>query len=455
MEKSGKSWKAYKPVEINLKSLAECFKRYSQDRERNFEQGSYERAWELVEEWLDLKRCRVLSHDEAMSKLPDLATSPGMPLRKAYKTKREVLEKFGDGYIKDFYDTLSISSRFLWHVLPKDELLPREAVETRQKVRPIIGSPMEATVAYRRLCHDFNEQVASQDELFYLGKSRFRGDYNTMMQKFLGSVLEEVDLKQCDASQSAASRWRLCELRCKYLDSEADKEKLRVMYHNDIHAWMATWDGHIVRKTRGLTTGGFNTLTDNSLTILHMLIYTALQEGVEASLGSVAKVIQAVVFGDDSLVTQNDILNTQTLTLRAKELGYVLEASHLGRPLLQTQFIGCRTLEKDGVLFPYPDPQKTFSAICFCRKPASPARVLMRLAGHRINSFMDVEQRNVLKKIGIFWKNKYSKALAADKDGPAALKSWMSDEDILDLYTNPKSQVLLPADWEKHLYIRR
>lgn len=439
---------AYVPVEINVPGMETSVVKYFKQRKNSINEESWQYANKKLEEMFFPER-GIVDQEFAIKQIKDLHTSPGMPWRSVCKSKIDYFNSYGTKYIEAFWDALPDGIQFLWHITPKDELLPDYKVE-QKKCRTIIGIPIEAHISFNRLCFKFNQKFFSHCEMSFVGKDHYYGNWEKLFKEMnIGEGVLELDGAAWDASVCARSLWDICNWRCKYLDDESDKVRLQQLYYNAINANFVLWDGSIVQKETGLPSGYTNTLVDNTLHNIKFALYS-LHRKFGSETDSILKNFKGKFFGDDSIMAWQDLeLDYMWFKDCGKEIGLDMTcALKKASPIWSCIFVGGRFHKRKDNLIGYsPSVPRVLSSLTYYRKPHSLTKYMSRLAGIRLNCYGNDETFDIVDNMTSQIIDAYAAILTRNRIFNEIRKFFLTREQLHSLHFGvPTREVRLIAE---------
>jgi len=339
-----------------------------------------EEAFALAETWIyELVRplvgsTRPFSFPEVLRE-STLGASPGPECRHLVATKAEFIDhpycksRLAD-YLASSFQPGGLFS--LWGAQLKNELRLMEKVD-EDKTRLFIMAPTEHFIASQTLSLDFNLHLIKKAQTLSSPVLIGMPTTGTFFNQ-LALELEPYDFKVAadvagyDTSVSEELLQMCARLRYRCMHSSYHSFELLTqfanVYREVIHTPVVLPDGTVVIFPHH-PSGTGNTGMDNSLILLFLIMYIWLINGGSTDFSLFRRVVQARVFGDDSLIASLnkylDQLGPEALSTGFASMGFAVEFS----PALE--FLGHFIVWDDGMssyipVFPY---HKVLASLCY------------------------------------------------------------------------------------------
>jgi hypothetical protein len=233
----------------------------------------------------------------------DLTTSPGLPWTKmGYKTKREVLDKFPELFLKFLYD---LDYPVIDCYNDKDELLEVSDLD-RNKIRGIFGSAFQGITREKFLYGLQNNALLEQHARLWIkyGMVKQYGGFSKEMktlEKF--DCIVESDISGWDRKACLDPVYVI--RNANLLNSEKYADLIETVTDSNTRPMVLLPSGYVVKRQTGNNSGKNNTTTDNSilhfLIVVYMLMKALDRKGHELTLSNIFENAEFKIYGDDKI----------------------------------------------------------------------------------------------------------------------------------------------------------
>jgi len=349
-------------------------------------------------------------------------TSAGFPWNNTYKNKGEAMDAVGvDVFNSRWQDMTSLDCvPILWRATVKYERRPVEKLDQfPQRLRVFTASSMEHSVLLGRMCLDMNEKFydsAGKTTWSFVGTTPFFQGYQVLYNR-LNKHPNACELDESAYDSSLFGRllegcfwWRWSCLQ--RADRTQDNfNRLYILYRDIIESHILCGEGDVVRKHRGNPSGSANTIVDNTFCLFWLFSYAfiRLSRGRKRPNGdlygydSFMSNVEAALNGDDNTWTCSDeVAPWFTPEAIAKEWGLVGVVTTSGTgswefsKLRDLHFLSCGFGQMNGTIVPMPDYDKTICSLLYGNPKSDIRFSLLRAQALRIQTFPNVEARDVL-----------------------------------------------------------
>jgi hypothetical protein len=308
---------------------------------------------------------RPITFDEAISKI-ELSASPGFPWNTKYATKREVIvnelelirEIVARVFEKGDVDYIFNGNRYtnvFWLTSPKSEIRPIEKVNSpdrsKRKTRTFMCGDLICHIVGFMLYKEQNDRfldMAHTNSWSAVGLSPWYGGWDVLANILLrnSKVSSAVHKFHCyDASHMEASVSDAVQHEIYSMRNQSMNHKYRTAcdwyYLNTTSSLLIDIDGFVCMKNGKNPSGGFNTLTDNTMALVLVFLYT-----IACVLRDVGLVYEAMIriackmLGDDSIF--EDCVELQRLESSSASIGFDLQPEAEAGPLAACTFLSSK-----------------------------------------------------------------------------------------------------------------
>lgn len=430
--------RAYLPTIMDNKIIPSRLEKYNPTVQGNM--NNYNVCLEQIVHWFrsDMRRTKMLSVESVLSYI-DLTKSPGRLWKVFGKTKRDVLEhEVGRSLLFDTIHFLLDDEKnclCYWNVLLKDELRQYEKV-VEGKTRVFTASDFAWLVFTNIVCLDFNLKFYDANLLFgsTVGVGKYHNAFHEFSKMFIFGNITAGDWGDWDGKMREFELSANAEIRQACFEDPSDYSKacLSKVYEGISNGVFVLPEGQIltyeseeifdshpslfpITSKRGRqTSGGANTIVDNTMTHLLRLFWcwVDLSPREIQSLMFFRKNIVFLLCGDDNLIDVHpDVVrffNPTTITLWALDHGWTIEMIGLQRTLEGVVFLG-HAFRKEGHSYV---PVLSFERL-FCSmlrgapSKTSPQYSYDRACNLRIEGFFNHHWRDLIDRYMNYLVQKY------------------------------------------------
>jgi len=454
-------------------------------------------AWRIAGEWterhfaLAMGGSRVVSQELVVQEL-DLQTSCGFPWSLEYHTKSEFLVSPAFGALGDYWDMLGRGEGPqemvpIWTCAQKCELRTVEKL-AQNKIRTFTASPLEHSVACNRLCLDMNNNFyASANRCWsFVGANKYNQGFDRLYRRLNKHPNAfELDESEYDSSLFAEAMFGQMEIRWNMLQQKdkTSENRLRLerVYDSIVNSVIVLENGELIQKHTGNPSGSANTIVDNTMILFRLFAYAwivlvAEKFGEEnskrysvANSGDVKQRqyignlfggyldfmqhVEAALNGDDNTFTVSDIcvgwFNPRSVAAVWSGIGVTTNTPCFDpRPLSECTFLSQSFVKIDGLWLPCPATDRVLSSMKYGASFDDVRWHLMRASALRIDSWANVEVREILMDYINYLRRQYADEMfgevqfSVDRDPMSmdqVVSVYKSDEWIWGLYSGEES----------------
>nr|UQB75991.1 RNA-dependent RNA polymerase [Flumine Astrovirus 9] len=326
-------------------------------------------AWEITKEVFQLENslrflALPMSFDEAIGRI-ELSSSPGFPWNRVYATKRDVIANelplirsivervFEHGDVDYYFDGQHFTNVF-WLTSPKSEIRPIAKMNhedpTKRKTRTFMCGDLICHIVGYMLYKEQNDRfldLALSDSWSAVGLSPWYGGWDCLARILLrnqslenrkeSKIFHCYDASHMEASVSDGIQDLIYATRNQSLPSNCENA-MNWFYLNITNSLIIDIDGKVALKNGKNPSGSFNTLTDNTMALMIVFIYTIARHTKDLNLTFKAlRRIACKMLGDDSIF--EDCPELKDLERYSAELGFDLQPEALPGPLESCSFL--------------------------------------------------------------------------------------------------------------------
>jgi hypothetical protein len=288
----------------------------------------------------------TMSEEEAILQM-DMTKSPGFPLNKIYKTKREAWEREKE-LIKLVVSQIRRGQRIcytflgveyhdlFWLASPKGEFRPLSKIinadPSKRKTRVFLAGDFITQLISIMIYGNQNNQLLEAHKhnmWMLLGFSPFYCGWDRMTRRVLNGVANRIlncwDVKHMEASIREYFYSMIYRLRNQFIIRDDEEDNFfSFLFHQFCYSLTIDVDGYLTQMLGNNSSGGFNTLTDNCFA-LELAIYYSLAKRCQTFEEFLSKLDQhnVVILGDDSITPEHVDFNHLQDDL--VEIGFQLE----------------------------------------------------------------------------------------------------------------------------------
>jgi hypothetical protein len=389
-------------------SYAECSKYFVHERVKPLRPDIKNKAFECAIKHFGfaLKDAKPMSYEEAVNDM-DPTGSCGYPYNLVFGCKREIIV-LNNG--EDLFRLWNIFYRSLQTSNPMPELFMNQQKWELRKVgkaaRTFMPGPLLLHITCVMLFGNQNKALVKNFQWIWpkVGISQFHGGWNTLYENLLehGDTFFESDFSGWDRSVSAELLWMSYQLRISCWPKEAcTRENLRaayMCYQLLIHSFIVLENGEIVRKRRGVCSGGYSTVENNgiihAIVLFYCLLLMADEKKVPLSYDEIMFAFNMCLYGDDNLGSINFEYVSRWFSFeRLQEvlltLGFTLKTIKHSSKLDEREFLSHHFRRRCGLICAMPDHMKVHCQIAFGNQKRDPKYMYVRLLGLLINVWPD------------------------------------------------------------------
>jgi hypothetical protein len=410
--------------------------------------------------------CKIMSSED-VCKFLNRSSSPGFPWNLVWHEKKELIELdvFWQ-YFTTYFNSLSTERPYqsFWAVSQKYEVRSSEKLNSNPpKIRTFTGSSMEHTIAMNQFCLDFNNKFYELGSKFKIpsfvgGTKYFRGFDRIMRRLKCHKRGFALDASKYDQSQSANLMWENFKLRLNCLEnySEKDEKTFKELYNQAINSYLVMENGLVFRKDGGMPSGFANTIVDNTISLLRLLVYSFLCVSPKSDLNEISYDIFLLIVmflnGDDSLISApEEILeywNPSTIMpIIERDHGVVFTCPDGVIDVEKLDFLS-QTFQYDelyNIYLPRLNKDKAITNLLYDKDTPHPLYTLLKLNAVRTETFPIEELRGPIRSMISLWHRNFVNPEDTCILGDAiisykqAMSTFLSDDDLWYLYTGFES----------------
>lgn len=338
------------------------------------------------------------------------STTPGIPYKWYYKTKREALVSCLPDLRSFWAYAHRVGSNLMWHNFCKVELLPSEKVDA-DNIRSITGPDIAYHVSFSRMMQDFNQRLAGSPHatVSALGFNKYEGGIQQIADYLnVHPNKEENDATKFDALFPGWARIEVCkEFRWRMMldkfKTNENWKRLSYYYSQAVMSKIALVTGYVISKLHGLCSGEIATTYDGTIhhAAAFMSSYIRL---VSDDYSHFKRNVRPKFYGDDEIFSMSDeVKHLFTFEARAKcyrDFGIRLkpEAHKQSQDLRGMSFLGCSFMTIDtGQWVGRPvSPRKMVASLLKPPKPQKPAESMARAIALTYESYWHPETRDLI-----------------------------------------------------------
>jgi hypothetical protein len=405
------------------------------------------------------------------------STSCGAILNRYFKCKGDFFDHpLCLDFLNDYWALLYHQDKYI-HVLKQvsDKYEVRTTEKLKHdppKVRVFVADGVESVCVGNRFSLDFNNKFYSTScqHSSSIGRSKYMGGYQTLASMLSRFKLKlSIDISSNDTVQffllmmdQVMFRWE-----CFRNEDKTDENWVKFLNYNlsNIISFMHCQDGVILLKQFGECSGSANTLVDNTMRVYRLWCYVfsecwladnpdraylykyhydlyknstyrdsdrarsmtmieSLRDS-EISYDYMQSVICKLLGGDDSIVAVSesiiDWFNFQNISFHFKKLGISITAEfELFRPLEDLTYFSHSFVKINdlNVYLPAPSTDRIFGSLIHGSQSWDPKWNLLRAYALRIESWANLECRNLLVDFIIYIHRNYVEDLHGDMEVP-------------------------------------
>lgn len=376
--------------------------KYQRSQPSNYDPNAWRKAVDTTLSYLQMAchNPREITFEEALQVFPK-PTSAGVTMSKWGHSKKEVLENPEAVEHMRLFD-INPTYRTLQRGVPKEEIRPMGKV-LQNLNRSILVVGMDHMVTGFRLWWDMNRMIVDYwyQEQFPIkfGFTPFYGGWHLLTMPLIGRPSNSYDVSLRDSSLSRLHFEAILKVRLSLMVNHDAKFKSRACgsYGDSTFGLITMPDGYIFEKDTGNSTGGHNTISDNSIGSLLEVCYVFHKLFPAWSSAELRKNLLLQIVGDDvrisptkeiaSLVTPGQI----KLILEKDLLVTINWEFDEWRSVMDYPWLSMKTaVYGPNWLVPVPaEPTKLLASYYYGRENYKPLDTLRRLVNFRMLSFTD------------------------------------------------------------------
>lgn len=357
----------------------------------------------------------TISFKKAVEKM-DKTRSPGFPWNKKYKTKQTFIDNelpliemivnqvMTGAPIK--YSFLGVPYTCLYvQASPKGEFRPISKVcnpiASENKTRVFLAGEVCTHILSMMMYYEQNNSLllSHHTQWVKVGFSPFYGGWNSLANYLLSSpslanVLDKhsrlfdcFDFKHMEASLKEMILSTIYVIRNMYVLGHKSDEIIKSFLYNQIcYTYLVDPEGFFCQMIGSNPSGGFNTLTDNSLAVVLVVLYT-LSRGCTTVTELLTKAANhhLSILGDDSVLPRHtDFLH---FVEDCHDLGFTLTQEKMGCTITEVEFLNNSFVLISGIFLPRPNFDKIRSNIYYHFKQRSWRLAYVKVAAYKVLSF--------------------------------------------------------------------
>jgi hypothetical protein len=355
-----------------------------------------------------LKDAGLMSYAEAVNDM-DLSGSCGYPFNLNFSNKRGIVV-LNNG--EDLFRHWKLFWESLQTRAPLPDLFMNQQKWELRKVgkaaRTFMPGPLLLHITCVMLFGKQNKALVENFKWIWpkVGISQFHGGWNTLYETLLekGDIFFESDFSGWDRSVSAELMWVTYQLRLAMMPREClTRENIRAMYmcyQLLIYSFIVLENGEMVRKRRGVCSGGYSTVENNGIAHAFILFYALLlmaqEKGVKLSYSDITFAFTMCLYGDDNLgAIESSFVSSWFSFERLQEilgtLGFTLKVIKHGPVLAEREFLSQSFRRRCGLICAMPNATKVHCQIAFSNQKRDPKYVYVRLLSLLVNVWPDAK----------------------------------------------------------------
>jgi hypothetical protein len=468
---------AYRQVQPNLVASFKSVSKYDK-----FQPILNKDAWELAGDWterhfaLAMGGSRIVTQELVVQEL-DMQTSCGFPWSLEFQTKSDFFASPAQAALGDYWDMLGQGTAPevmvpIWTCAQKCELRIVEKLQAN-KIRTFTASPIEHSVACNRMCLDMNNNFyAGANKCWsFVGANKYNQGFDKLYRRLSKHPNAfELDESEFDSSLFAEAMYGQMEIRWNLLDrsDKTPENRLRLerLYESIVKSVIVLENGELIQKTTGNPSGSANTIVDNTMILFRLFAYawiilaaekfadSNLQKYLKASCADVKireyigsqfggytdfmEHVEAALNGDDNTFTVSDNcvgwFNPRAVSSVWSGIGVTTNTPCFDpRPLSECTFLSQSFKQINGLWLPCPATDRVLSSMMYGANIDDVRWHLMRASALRIDSWANIEVRDVLMDYINYLRRKYNDEMFGDvKFNPK--RDPMSMDQVLSVY---------------------
>lgn len=263
----------------------------------------------------------ILSDSDAIS-LIDKTTSSGYPYTMGSDSKDKLSSK-GDYFawsksvseLQEHWSKLATKNPVpvLWTNSVKEEIRPSEKLFFN-KLRTFVGPPITHVFCAQKLFGMMNNQLhrSSANIFSWVGSTKFYSGWNQLFNRLSKHPNAfELDCSEYDSSLNAELLQQIAALRFSFLRDDLrtpdNLQRIINIYDQIINSYIVCTNGEVIRKCSGNPSGSVNTIDDNTICQLALMIYAYLELNPgDSSYSHFFSNVELALCGDDNTGTISD-----------------------------------------------------------------------------------------------------------------------------------------------------
>jgi len=376
--------------------------------------------------------------------LMDKTTAAG-ELWTDYRTRGAALEAEYDNIkflVKQVFLGQPVSS--LWKVSPKVEMLPMDKLIVKHKERTFMCCDMVMYIVGLMLYGKQNDSMlfASDTACWSsVGMSMFKGSWDLMVRNLLrngDTTFVGYDIKAMEASLSNPIFDVIYRARNSFIPG---LEKAKVWFLSQLQfSYVVDLEGFLRVKVGGNPSGNLNTLTDNTLANILVLLYCfSFKYSDEASLLAFYARFPCKLMGDDSIMAYQPELH-ELIIAKTGDLGFTYELESQPGPLLTQKYLNCGFAYNDlhHMHVPVPNYEKLFASLYGYRRSPFWRNTLCKIFAMRVLCYNRADFSQQINDLIYFVKTKKQSYLENENNPDitytACVNQYKTDEEIESLW---------------------
>lgn len=396
-------------------------------------------------------------------------TSPGSPWTLWHRTKSQaLLDPEVLSFVGRSWKNFTVTRQFLlWMYNNKEEIRSKKKI-AEDSLRGFTGADITQVICCDVLCRNMNE-------LFYasvhhtwnaVGICKYhRGWHHLYTRLSKHPYAFELDISSYDAIVFRSMLYGMADFRfMMYAQSERTRDnwnRLWNIYQEIVDSLLVCTSGEVVQKFTGNPSGSSNTIVDNTIVLYRLLAYAWVVSYkkdwhppmVYVSLRSFEKHVEAALGGDDNTFTVDDAVvlwfNARNIVAIWSDMQIMAHAPHdMGemslepKALIDCHFFSMSFVRVNDTIVPVPDREKMIASMLFAgRNVSKPIWSLLRACALRIETFYDLEMRDILSRYIRYLLTHYKAhfELSVDPTLDQVMSVYKTDVEIMQLYFSLES----------------
>jgi len=362
-----------------------------------------------------------LTPDEAIDVAAKSTASGALFKQLGFTTKRQVFEHLRP-HLDNMLSNIALGKfvETLWEASPKIEIRSLEKIINddleKRKQRTFLCCDVLTYIIGLILYYDQKTRslkMSNNHEGFSVGSSIFYGGWHEIALNLLkngSKTFRCYDIKHMEASISPRIMEDIYEIRNSFLPNDKFTENLKEWYlANYIYSKVIDMHGQIGMKIGKISSGGPNTIDDNTLTLLLIQLYHfSLSSDSVSEILEKHSSISRENMGDDSIQEDVEIWTKPYDYIKtSKEMGFQLEEESYGS-IFESTFLNFKfQFNINYSMFTFvPNYDKLFAGLYYYRKNDSWRLTLAKLCAMRVLCYTSKKHLEAIDYfIDYIWEN--------------------------------------------------